>query len=113
MEKIGIQNLKEVVEMGARSTIAVHAVTSDGFQLTDMTLIYPAAMSIPPAIDDIQLVDDEIEDMDETEKAGLIAFTEELLAEMNFVSNNVKESIMHYVNAAIHLSKGTLLLIKK
>ena len=113
MEKIGIQNLKEVVEMGARTTIAVHAITSDGFQLADMTLIYPAAMSILPAIDDIKLVDDEIEDMDETEKADLFAFTEDLLDEMNFVSLNVRKSVLHYVNAAIHLSQGTLLLVKK
>jgi len=112
-EKFGVENYKELVFLGAKTAIAVNAVTSDGLDLGDVDELYNVAMAIKPAIEDIGIVDDEILDMDETETKEVEDYLLELLDEMDFVVGDVKLAVKYFGNAGLNIAKGTLLILPK
>lgn len=77
MEKLGIQDLKEVLEFGLGFGTAYQAAIADGkFDWSDAIHLIPLAQKAGPAIDNVQAVVEQIRDIDAEERAELEAIVE-------------------------------------
>jgi len=71
----GIENLKEIIALGGDVTFGFARSLEDGkLSFQDLPNFLPAARTLLPAIKDIDQVDDEFADLDDSERAELIAY---------------------------------------
>lgn len=73
LDKKGIKNLKEVVVFLALTANATDVSTKDGLQPTDFGNYMGAIGTLPAALADLDEVPAEIKDLDEAEKAEILA----------------------------------------
>lgn len=102
MGKLGIQELKDVVNCGICLGELVDAL-SDGVGLSDIGAALRAAKSVKPAIDAVKsgLIVPELKDLDESEKAELKTFVGE---EFDISNDGIEEVIEKAINVVIELS---------
>jgi predicted transcriptional regulator len=113
VQEFGIQNTKEVLKLGAAVTVLAHGL-KNGFQVTEeVPNIIAVGTAIVPAIDGIELVDDEVFDMTPEEENELNEYVIELLSDWGFVTTDVKLSVADYINAAAVITRASGRLVKK
>jgi len=100
-----IKDLKEVLVSGAKLSKLICAL-SDGLGLDDIDEAVAFAVSLPAAVEGIQNVPAEIEDLDDSERAEISA----LLDEFGIPEGKKGEAYKHFVFAGLHAGQGALLL---
>jgi len=78
IDMVGIKETKEAMLFGISLAMAIDESTQDGFQWTDILSLIKPMTKLPTALDGIQEVPSELDDLDENERAELIKAIEEL-----------------------------------
>jgi len=78
IDMVGIKETKEAMLFGISLAMAVDESTQDGFQWTDILSLIKPMTKLPAALDGIQEIPSELDDLDENERAELIKAIEEL-----------------------------------
>ena len=78
IDMVGIKETKEAMLFGISLAMAIDESTQDGFQWTDILSLIKPMTKLPAALDGIQEIPSELDDLDENERAELIKAIEEL-----------------------------------
>jgi len=103
---IDIAETKEVLTFAVSLAVAVDKAIEDGFQWTDVFSLIPPLMKLPEAIEGAELVPTEIEDLDENERAELVAEIERL----DFKSEYSEKITEQGLRAGMEIGKLIVLL---
>lgn len=105
----GIQNVKETLDFALSLTTAIDQAAADGFTTLDLVAIIPAFVKLPDAVDDINQVISELEDLDVTEQAEL----DEFIKKFDLRSDKAEEIVEQSLFLAIELMRLILLIREK
>lgn len=111
-EKLGIENLKELVTLGAGLHRAYNAAKADGkIDFADTGHLIPLIPVINPALQDIDKVDDEIKDLDANEAEQLLVHARN---ELNYLGEDDKllEIIVTFIAAGIAIARAVNVVVK-
>lgn len=97
----GIKETKDALLFGVSMAMAVDQSTQDGFQWTDVLTMIPPLAKLPAAIEGIESVESEINDLDETERAELVA----AIKDLDFASEPSEAIAEQSLRVGVELSK--------
>lgn len=110
-EKMGIDELKDVIRFGISLGESVDQALADGkFDITELGLLMTPIMQIGPAFTGIDKVGGEIKDLDEAELAELKLFVEE---ELDLANDKVEEIIEKALGIGVQVYGLVQLFSKK
>ena len=111
--EFGIQNTKELIKFGA--TLAhLGFDLKNGFQLDEeIPNLIAAGSAAVPALDEFDKVDDELLDLAPEELEGLVAYTDSLLDDLDFVVDDTQAAMLDFINGALVITRGAMKLKKK
>ena len=101
----GIEELKDVLESGAKLTILIKAL-KDGVGLDDLDEAIAFATTLPDLVSGIKDVPMEIEDLDDSERVEI----NKMLDDLGIAEGDKNEAFKHFVQAGLHAGQGVLLL---
>ena len=104
MSEVGIKETKDVMLFGVSLAMAIDESTQDGFQWTDILNMVPPMTKLPAALDGITDVPEEIENMDEDERAELV----EAIKKMEFASEGSEQIAEQALRVGVEI--GALIL---
>jgi len=101
----GTKDLEEVVISGARLANLVKQL-SNGVDLGDIDDAVRFVTTLPAAVDGIQNVPEQIEDLDDEERLRI----DKLLDEYGIPPGKREEAFHHFSQGAFHIAQGALIL---
>lgn len=100
-EKVGIEQLKELVSFGVKLGNALGKALEDGqISLGDASAFFDAALAAPAAFDGIEKIPSELSDLDQAEAASLKAFVAE---EFDIPEDNVEKVVESALDLAVQI----------
>ena len=94
------------MDFGLTAGITLDDALEDGFQWTDTLSLLPAFTKLPRAIDGISQVDEELADLDETERAELV----EKIKELDLSDDKAEAIAEQAIRSGVELGKLIVLI---
>ena len=99
MEK-GIEETKQILGFSIGLGIAVDKALADGYSWDDLFALIPSFIKLPEALKGADEILDELEDLDDQEKAELVAVVEGLDLASDKTEEIVEQSLIAFIEIA-------------
>jgi len=97
----GINETKEVMLFGMSLAMAADQATQDGIDWTDIFKLVEPLTKLPAAIEGIEDVENELQDLDEAERMELV----QAISDLDFVSEDSEEIAEQSLRVGIEIAK--------
>lgn len=96
----GIKETKDVLIFSIGLGVAVDKALADGYSWDDLFALIPSFIKLPEALDGANEILNELEDLDDQEKAELVAVVEELDLASDKTEEIVEQSLVAFIEIA-------------